>query len=328
MFDLVKRWVTRLYASPSVLLTLCCLFWGGNALASRLAVNEITPLTLVFLRWVLVLAVLWPIYGAQVRTHWPNVRKKLPQTILMASLGFTAFNVLFYVAGHYTTAINIGILQGSLPAFVMACAFIAHGTRVSFVQITGVLITIIGVLVIATRGDPLAILDLNFNFGDLLMLIACMLYAAYTVALRNRPEMPGAAFFSLLALIAAYTSLPLVTFEAVAWGLQMPTLNGFLITLFVAIFPSCLAQLFLLRGVDLIGPGRAGVYMNLVPVFAAILAVALLGEPFALFHALALALVITGILMAQSPPQSAHVSDKTVRKKKKKSRLSQLMQRL
>jgi drug/metabolite transporter (DMT)-like permease len=79
----------------------------------------------------------------------------------------------------------------------------------------------------------------------------------------------------------------------------MPTLQGWLVTLFVAVGPSCLAKLFYLRGVDLIGPGRAGVFVNLVPVFAAILAVALLGEPFAVYHAIALALVIGGIWLAQ-----------------------------
>jgi drug/metabolite transporter (DMT)-like permease len=296
---MLKRAATRFWNSPSTLLVLCGIFWGGNAIASRLAVGQVTPLTLVFLRWVLVLGVLWPIYGSQVRAHWPEIRKKLPQVILMASLGFTAFNVLFYVAGHYTTALNIGILQGSMPAFVMAGAFFAHGTRISLVQFLGVLITTIGVLIVATRGDPVAILEIDLNLGDLLMLVACVLYASYTVALRNRPDMPGAAFFSLLALIAAYTSVPLVAFEAVAWGLELPTLNGVLLTVFVAIFPSCLAQIFLLRGVDLIGPGRAGVYMNLVPVFAAILAVAVLGEPFAIYHAVALVLVISGILLAQ-----------------------------
>jgi drug/metabolite transporter (DMT)-like permease len=111
--------------------------------------------------------------------------------------------------------------------------------------------------------------------------------------------MPAIAFFTLLALISAVTSVPLLILEAATTGLQMPTLQGWLVTLFVAIFPSCLAQIFFLRGVDMIGPGRAGVFVNLVPVFAAILAVLLLNEPFAPFHAVALVLVIGGIWLAQ-----------------------------
>jgi len=135
-----------------------------------------------------------------------------------------------------------------------------------------------------------------------LMLIACVLYAFFTVALRDRPEMPGAAFFTLLAVIAALTSLPLVLWEVLAQAAPAPTIKGLLIVAYVAIFPSCLAQIFLLRSVDLIGPGRAGIFLNLVPLFSAILAVGLLGEPFAGYHAVALVLVVGGILLAQRAP--------------------------
>jgi drug/metabolite transporter (DMT)-like permease len=203
------------------------------------------------------------------------------------------------VAAHYTTAINIGILQGSLPIFVLAGAFIAHGTRATLVQLSGVLVTAVGVVVVSTRGEPLAILEVELNKGDLAMLAACALYAFYTVALHDRPDMPGTAFFTLLTLIATLTSLPLVAFEALTSGFQVPTVNGLLITAWVAIFPSFLSQIFYLRGVDLIGPGRAGVFINLVPVFAAALAVGLISEPFAAYHAVALALVIGGIWLAQ-----------------------------
>jgi drug/metabolite transporter (DMT)-like permease len=294
--------IDRLYQLPAVLLTLTAIFWAGNAVASRLAVGHISPFLLVFLRWVMVLAVLWPLYGSQVRAHWGQIRPQLGRVTLMALLGFTGFNALFYTAGYYTSAINIGILQGSVPVVVLAGAFFVYGTRASLVQIAGVLITTIGVVVVATQGAPLSILEIGFNRGDLAMLAACVFYAFYTLALRSRPVMPGIAFFTLLALISAITSVPLLIAEAAMYGLQMPTLQGWLVTLFVAIFPSCLAQLFFLRGVDLIGPGRAGVFVNLVPVFAAILAVVLINEPFALFHAIALALVIGGIWLAQRAP--------------------------
>ena len=293
------RLLDRLYRWPSVLLTLTAIFWAGNAVAGRLAVGHVSPMMLVFLRWVLVLAVLWPLYGAQVREHWPQVRPRLGRISVMAFLGFTGFNVLFYTAAYTTSAINIGILQGSIPVVVLAGAFLMYGTRASLVQIAGVLITTIGVVVVATHGAPLSILEIGLNRGDLAMLAACVLYALYTVALRDRPNMPGTAFFTLLALIAAITSLPLLAVEAAMLGFSLPTWQGWLVTLYVAIFPSCLAQLFYVRGVDLIGPGRAGVFVNLVPVFAAILAVALISEPFAAFHAVALVLVIGGIWLAQ-----------------------------
>jgi len=293
----------RLYASPSLLLTLTCVFWAGNTIAGRLAVGEVAPMTLTLLRWVLVLAVLWPIYGRQLRQHWPQIRQRLPRIVAMAVFGFTGFNALYYVAAHYTSAINIGILQGCMPMFVFAGAFLAHGTRASLAQVTGALITMLGVVVIATRGAPLAVLEVDLNLGDILMLIACVLYAVFTVALRDRPPMPGAAFFTLLALIAAITSVPLALLEAGVAGAMAPTLTGLGIIAYVAIFPSCLAQIFLLRSVDLIGPGRAGIFMNLVPVFSAVMAVGLLKEPFQSFHAVALVLVVGGILLAQATPR-------------------------
>jgi drug/metabolite transporter (DMT)-like permease len=299
MIGALTRSTARLYQWPSMLLTLAAIFWAGNTVAGRLAVDQISPFMLTFLRWVVVMAVLWPIYGGQVREHWPQIRPRLPGIVVLASLGFTGFNALYYVAAHYTTAINIGILQGSLPIFVLAGAFIAHGTRATLVQLAGVLVTAVGVVVVATRGEPLAILEVELNKGDLAMLAACALYAFYTVALHDRPDMPGTAFFTLLALIATVTSLPLVAFEALTSGFQVPTTNGLLITAWVAIFPSFLSQIFYLRGVDLIGPGRAGVFINLVPVFSAALAVWLISEPFAAYHAVALALVIGGIWLAQ-----------------------------
>lgn len=300
-----KPMTQKLDQWPGPMLTLCAVFWAGNTIAGRLAIGHISPFTLVFLRWLLVMAVLWPIYGGQIRAHWGEIRPRLLSIVLMASLGFTGFNALYYVAAHYTTAINIGILQGSMPIFVLAGAFLAHGARATLVQMAGVLVTAAGVVVVATRGAPLSILELDLNGGDLAMLGACVLYAFYTVALRDRPGMPGAAFFTLLALIAAITSLPLIALEAMTGKLAMPTAQGLLVTAWVAIFPSCLAQLLYLRGVDLIGPGRAGVFINLVPVFSSIMAVLLLNEPFAPFHGVALALVVGGIWLAQRTSKPA-----------------------
>ena len=285
--------------SAGLLLTMTALFWGGNTVAGRLAVGEVSPLLLVFLRWVLVIVVLWPLYGGEVRAHWPEIRRRLPRHVLMGALGYTGFNALFYYAAHHTVAINMGLLQGSIPAFVLLGAFLAHGVRPGLRQLLGVAITIVGVAVVATRGNPLSLLEVDFNRGDLALILACIFYAFYTVMLRDRPQLSGAAFFTLLAVISAVTSVPLVAFEALAGELLWPTFNGWLILIWIAIFPSCLAQLFYLAGVDQIGPGRAGVYVNLVPVFSAMLAVAVLSEPFSFHHALALVMVIGGIALGQ-----------------------------
>ncbi len=284
---------------PAALIVLSTLMWGGNAVASKLAVGHVSPLTVVFLRWVLVSAMMWALYGRVVREHWPSLRPRLGFLVFTALIGFTAFNTLMYFAAHSTTAVNIGILQGSMPIFVLAGARLFYGTPVTPLQMLGVAVALIGVVAVATHGQPAVLLSLGLNPGDALMLIACLSYAGYTVALQKRPAMPGAAFFTLLSVIAMVSTIPLIVVDVAAGSFFWPTPTGWLVTLFIAIFPSCLSQLCYLRGVDLIGPGRAGVFVNLVPIWASILGVLVLGETFALYHAVGLGLVLAGIAMTQ-----------------------------
>jgi len=289
----------------TALLVLTALFWAGNTIAGQLAVGHVRPFQLVFLRWIMVAGVLWAIYGREVRSYWPIIRPRIWSLVLLSFVGFTAFNILFYIASESTTAVNIGILQGAMPGLVLIGTVLAYRTQVTTVQIAGVSLTMIGVILIATRGSPARLLNEAVNHGDALMLFACILYAAYTVALRIRPAMPGAPFFTLLAVFAAITSLPPALAEALlVEDYTAPTRQGWLVTLYVAIFPSCLSQLFFLRGVDAIGPGRAGVYINLVPVFAALLAVLLLGQAFEWYHGAALVMVLAGVWLAQRPAKS------------------------
>lgn len=273
--------------------------WGANTVFGQLAVDQISPIMVVFTRWVFVTALMWPIFGARVRQDWAAIKPRLGMTILMASLGFTGFNSLFYAAAYTTSALNVGILQGSMPIFVLVGSLLVFGTRITVLQVFGSLLGLTGVIAVATEGRPLALLDLNIAFGDGLMLIACLLYSFYTLALKSRPPISGLSFFTLMAPIAMLTALPLVIGETVINGFQWPTLQGWLVTLAIAIFPSCIAQIVFLRAVDLIGPGAAGGYMNLTPVFAAAMGVAFLGESFYTYHAVGLALVIGGIWLVQ-----------------------------
>ena len=291
--------IAALYRTPPLLLTLTAFMWGMNAITGQLAVGEITPYALVLMRWVFVAAVMWPLFGKSVIEHWPAIRTRLGAVIFMSIAGFTAFNSLFYVASIYTSGVNIGILQGAMPVMVLIGAMIFFKEKVSALQALGVVVTLTGVVVVASKGDIDVILSLALNHGDLLMLIAALFYSAYTVAIRIRPDVPGEALFTLFAVIAAVAAIPMAVWETTTADHFWPTATGWGLTVIVAIFPSCLAQLFFLRGVDLIGPARAGVYINLVPIFAAILAVIVLGEVFAAYHGLALALVLGGIWLAQ-----------------------------
>lgn len=293
-----------LYARPQLLLGLTAFFWACNAIAGQLARGEITPIQHVTMRWFMVTALMWPFFGRQAIQALPVLRAHLWAVAGMAALGFTGFNILFYLASFNTSAVNIGILQGSVPVFVVLLAFILRGTRITALQGVGIALTLAGVALVATRGAPWLLLDIALNFGDLIMLAACLSYAAYAVLLQGRPPIPGAVFFTFMAMVAAVTSIPPLVWEMIVDAPPMPTWEGWLITLFVAIFAGALAQQFFMRGVDLIGPGRAGIFTNLVPIFAAGLAILILGETFAWYHGVALLLVLGGIAIVQRPAKS------------------------
>ncbi|WP_349360006.1 DMT family transporter [Stappia sp.] len=291
--------VQSLFAKPILLLFLTTLFWAGNTIAGRLAVGEVSPLAVVFLRWVAVSGLMVALYGRQVRAEWPILKAHLPVMILMGIFGFTAFNSLFYIAAHSTTALNLGIIQGSMPMFVLLGALVILRTPIRAVQAIGVAITMAGVVFIASQGDLSRLTELEINPGDGLMILACLLYSLYAVLLRNRPAVSGMVFFTVLSVVAAITSVPVFLVELWQGATQMPTAKGWLIVAYISVFPSFLSQIFFMRGVDLIGPGRAGVFINLVPILSSILAVGLLGEPFHFYHAAALALVLVGIALSE-----------------------------
>ncbi|HLM40919.1 MAG TPA: DMT family transporter [Microvirga sp.] len=290
---------TGLWGQAYVLLSLTALMWGGNAIAGRLAVGEISPMVLTCLRWVFVVGVMIPLVGRQVVAEWAKIRARWIFTILMGAFGFTAFNGLFYAAAHHTTAVNLTIFQGAIPVLVLLGTVLFFGARVIPLQVLGMIVTILGVVLVSVKADMEILRTLSLNIGDVWMLIACLFYAGYTLGLRHRPAIPGLVFFAAMAAVAFVSSLPLIGLEIARGTAQFPTPTGWLILLYVAVMPSLLSQLFFIRGVELIGPARAGLFVNLVPVFGALLAVLLLGEPFATYHALGLVLVLGGIWLAE-----------------------------
>jgi drug/metabolite transporter (DMT)-like permease len=282
-----------------LLLAFTALCWGGNAVLGRLAVGEVSPMALVTLRWLGALGLLVAFAHVQVRRDWPAIRKRLPFVAAMGAIGFTVFNGLFYVAAHWTTAVNIGIIQGSIPVFVLIGAFAAYRTRVAGLQVAGVFVTMLGVAIVASGGELARLASVALNFGDVLMIAACVLYAGYTLGLSRRPLVSPLSLFTGMAAAAFVSSLPLALAEAALGQFQWPTAAGWIIVGLVTLFPSFLAQITFIHGVTLIGPSRAGVFVNLVPVFASILALLVLHEPFRLFHAVALALVLGGIWLSE-----------------------------
>lgn len=292
----------RLYDRPYLLLVLTTLGWGANSVASRMAVGQISPMTLTSARWGLVLVLLLVSFRRQIADNLPLVKKQWVAVVLMGASGFTGFNALNYVAAHYTSAVNLSITQGTVPLLVLLIGLVAHRSPVKARQLAGAAVALAGVAMVASGGSFEALMRLHFNIGDVMMFTAAVIYAGYTVALRDRGDGGGAGqipFFFGMAVAAFLTSIPLVAAEGAMGGLHAPTPEGLAILVFIALVPSFMSALFFMRAVSLIGPARAGLFFNLVPVFGALLAVLILGEPLGLHQVIALGLVLGGIAVAE-----------------------------
>ena len=284
---------------PYTLLLLTMLAWAGNSIASRLAVGEVSPMVLTSVRWGLVLIALFGLQWRRIAAGWPAVWARWPTVLAMGASGYTFFNALYFTAAHHTTAVNLSIIQGAMPALVLLGGLAVSRTPIRKGQVAGMTITLAGIAVVACKGHLETLLTLGFNVGDIMILGACVLYSGFTVALRGLQGIPGLALFAGMAVAAFLTSLPLMGLEAALHQEQWPTLKGWLLLSYIGLIPTALAQLSFMRAVALIGPGRAGLFVNLVPIFGAILAVIILHEQFGLYHAAALALVLAGILLAE-----------------------------
>jgi drug/metabolite transporter (DMT)-like permease len=291
------RFFSYIYSNAPLLLCLATLSWGSNTIVSRLAVDEVSPIMLVFLRWGMAMVIIAAMYGKEMRTALPIIRTRWRWVLVMGGVGMCCFNALLYIAAHTTTALNIGIVQSTVPGFILLGSYLIFGTRINLQQCAGLLITLLGGVVVVSGGSVATVLAMTFNSGDLVMLTACIFYAGFTLGLLSRPNVSSIVLMGFFSISAFLATFPMLAIEAATTGITLPSLKGWALILYTAIVVSFLSQVFFIRSVELIGAGAAGLYTNLVPVYAAILAVLLLNETLQIFHLAALALVFSGIYL-------------------------------
>jgi drug/metabolite transporter (DMT)-like permease len=280
-------------------LTFTALCFGANTTLAKLAVGEVSPMMVVTLRWLIVVGLLVAFNKKSLARDWPSLKPHLGFLFVMGAFGFSVFNGLFFIAAQYTSAINMGIITAMMPVFVLVGALLLYRTPTRKLQWVGALVTLLGVLVVASDGEIERLLQLRLNTGDLILVVATIIYAAYTVGLRRRPNSSALGLFTVLAASAFLASLPMLVAETLLGRVQVPTTQGWGLVVLVSLFPTLIAQILFIRGVEIIGPGRAGIFVNLVPVFGTVIAVLYLGEKFQFFHGLALALVLGGLWLAE-----------------------------
>lgn len=279
-----------------IIATLC---WGGNAVAGKLAIGHISPMMLTFWRWFFAVVIIFAISLKDLRRDWPVIRRNIPILGFLGVVGYVVFNAVLYTAVTYTSAINVTVEQTLIPVLIFVLNFALFKTRVTWLQILGFGITAIGSLLTAAHGDIATLLTLTVNFGDAIMMIAIAAYALYTIALRWRPQISWKSLMAVPALFALVFSAPLAAWEYSSGNMIWPDLTGWMVALYTAIFASLVAQVLYIRGVTEIGANRAGLFINLVPVFGTLLSVIILGEHLQLFHIVALALALSGIAIAE-----------------------------
>jgi drug/metabolite transporter (DMT)-like permease len=288
----------RLWRAAPLLLAAASLFWAGNFVVGRAVHATVPPLGLAFWRWlvsfVLVLGPAWP----HLRRDAPTLRRQWRVLLLLAALGVAAYAVLTYLGLQSTTAINALLLQSATPLLIMACAFALFRDPARPLQVLAIAVSLAGVVVIVARGNLGALHALSLNRGDVWVLAGVLCYALYSALLRLRPAVHPLSFLAASFGFGALLLLPCFLGETLAGTPTQPTLPTFTAIGYLAVFPGCLAYLFYNRGVEVMGAGRAGQYFHLMPVFGTVLAVIFLGESFALYQALGIALIAAGIALA------------------------------
>jgi len=295
-------------APPYLLLALATLFWSGNFVLGRAVSSHIPPVGMAFWRWTGALALLLPLSWPRLKEQWPLLLRSWKVILPLGILGVGSFNTLVYIGLHDTTATNAVLLNSACPAFILAIAFAARGQTATRRQGVGILVSLLGVLAIVSRGAPGTLLALSFNRGDLWVLTAVLCWAVYTVLLGRRPEgiHPMPLLTALVAVGVAWL-VPLYAMEVSRGERLTPDATTIGSLLYLALFPSVASYVFWNQAVGEAGPNRAGAFLHLMPAFGSILAVLLLGESFRLYHLLGIGLILAGVTLAGTPAPTARV---------------------
>ena len=293
----------KLSPSTTLLLTVPPLLWAGNAIVGRLVREAVPPMTLNLLRWAIALLILLPLARAMFRKG-SGALINWRRYALLGLVGIGMYNSLQYLALQSSTPINVTLVASGMPVWMMLVGRLFFNAPVRRRQVAGAALSIIGVLVVLCRGDVHQLLGLRLVAGDLYMILATIAWSFYSWMLlqpKDSPELRGdwAAF---LATQVAYGLLWSGLFTGIEWSVGAPGIawSGKLAAalLFVAVGPAVLAYALWGAGIRRAGPGIGAFFVNLTPLFAALLSSAFLGELPHAYHALAFALIVGGIVVS------------------------------
>lgn len=280
------------------------LAWGGHSSVARALADDLSPVALSFWRWLLLVAVVGPLVGRDVWAKRALIRRSWRGILAVAVLGTALYNVLTFWGVRYTTATNLALFNSTIPMWVMLISWPLARMRPNGREITGFLVSLAGVVFIVAGGDVAALGRLPVNVGDLVILLAMMIWGVYTVLLRRRPlALSPLAFLFVTGAIGLAALAPAYAWQLATGSGQFaptaPVLAGIAYSALIAGLAALLAYNY---GVDTIGPARASLFVHLVPVFGSLVAYAFLDERLDVHSAVGFALVVAGLVVANRIP--------------------------
>lgn len=288
----------RLADQAWLLMMLPPLFWAGNAVLGRAVAGSVPPIGLAFWRWFLGMLIVLPFAWPHLRHDVTPILARWKSVLLLGTLGIGIYNTFQYIALNTTTALNCVMLQSSMPVMIVLMSLILFRDKVGAMQGLGIVVSLVGAMTLISHGDPATLLGLELNTGDVWMLAAVVIYAAYTTLLGRRPAIHGLSFVVVTFAIGAVELLPFYIWESLSGHPVQASGLTLLAVGYTVLFPSIAAYLCFNRAVELLGANTAGLAIHLVPVFGSLLAILFLGEQLHIYHGIGIALIAAGILLA------------------------------
>lgn len=289
---------------------LATMLWAGAFVVARLAVGQISPMTLGATRWAIALLILCTFTLPKVKKEWPIAKKFLPQIIAAALTGVAAYSPLSYFAAQTTSAINLSLISVTTPIFIVLISSMM-GQKQSANTWLGCTIALIGSFYLVCNGEMSRLLGLQFATGDFLMLLAAVGFAVYSLILRKIPE--GLSQLTILSLMSFFAVLMLI--PCVIWESTQPSMvfnmNGivFFSIVFSAVCSSIIAWFTWNLGLQHAGPATSGMIYYSLPLWGGLFAFVFLGETMGTVHLISGALIIGGIVWASRSPKSVEKTD-------------------
>ena len=304
----------QLTLATALYLVITTALWAGNAVVGRLLVGSVSPVTLSVVRWGLAALLLLP-WGWRVLKRDSALWDNKVRFLLLGLFGVGSYNVLLYLALQTSSAINVTLIGASMPIWMLLIGAICYQTKPNLLQLLGAVVSLVGVMIVLTRGDIATLLSMHWVKGDLLILLATILWAFYSWMLArpgsSTERQWGWADFLMAQVLVGlmwacfFDGVEVVTGNAY---LHLTVVTGLLIV-FVALGPSLIAYRLWGIGVDRAGPTVAAFFANLIPLFTALLSSVLLGEPPMLYHGLAFALIVAGIIASSTRGNSTPITE-------------------